>query len=194
MVKNLFLIFIQMQSLSMSSFTCVRVLNSTSLEIYPCLHILVVCSFLWLYSIPCINIPQRIYPFFCWWIFGCFRFGDAVTKVSINILERLLVDVYCYFSWVNIQGWNAELQGRGNLRLCQDGSKYLLNPLKHIQLSCLSNLKYPFPFSINYHKSCFFKVLLHKGFSDYCNMSSVRWMFCCCLLAKSCLTLWPHGL
>ena len=142
----------------------------------------------------CLYVPYLLYSFFCWWIFGCFRFGDAVTKVSINILERLLVDVYCYFSWVNIQGWNAELQGRGNLRLCQDGSKYLLNPLKHIQLSCLSNLKYPFPFSINYHKSCFFKVLLHKGFSDYCNMSSVRWMFCCCLLAKSCLTLWPHGL
>lgn len=77
------------------------------------------------------------------------------------------------------------------LRLCQDGSKYLLNPLEMI---------YPVKLSFQFEdlslsqsiiiKIAFSRLLLHKDFYDYCNMSSFSKVNVLLLFtAKSCLTL-----
>ena len=70
-------------------------------------------------------------------------------------------------------------EGKGNfVRFCQANNKYLLSPLKYIQISCSINLKYPFPFSINYNKTHF------SGFSHI----QISLIVTICIQQDECLT------
>ena len=50
--------------------------------------LLVVCAaffFLLLSSIHCIDIPQSVHSFNCWWKYECFQFGANKDNVTMNI-------------------------------------------------------------------------------------------------------------
>lgn len=56
-------------------------------EICPCYYLVCMGSFFFLLlsSIHCIDIPQSVHSFNCWWKYECFQFGANKDNVTMNI-------------------------------------------------------------------------------------------------------------
>lgn len=60
-------------------------------DLYILLVVWAAFFFLLLSSIHCIDIPQSVHPFNCWWKYECFQFGANKNKVTMNICVQDLL-------------------------------------------------------------------------------------------------------
>ena len=47
-----------------------------------------------------INLPQFVYPFFCWWILGLFPVWGYYSKAAVNICIQVFVWTYAFISFL----------------------------------------------------------------------------------------------
>ena len=68
----------------------------------------VLCSFLWLNSIPCIDILHFIYTFISWWTF-VFSFSAIMSNTAMNMCVQILCE--CMFLYLLARYLEVELLG-----------------------------------------------------------------------------------